>query len=642
MWAGKRVMAAFVAVFLAAVVAHMAPAGAEDLSTADPEGARELADRYAPIMMLKAQEEPCDDKGEPYGPTTIDIVLDNPEVVLRQVGRGDPVIMTAPGASDLFGLGEGIYVDFPGSALEPGCIYEADFNRYSDGLPATVYAHIVQQQDHPDQLVLQYWFYWYYNDWNNKHESDWEGIALLFEASSIQEALASEPVRVGYSQHEGGEWADWDARKLEREGSHPVVYSSAGSHASYYGSALYIGRSGSEGFGCDNTDGPSERLETEVVVLPDSVDDPDDPLAWLAFEGRWGERQSGPFNGPTGPTAKDRWLEPIDWFEELRSTSVVIPSGDSQGSAVISTFCDIVEWGSGALIQMTTSPLRLLISLVVALVVARWLIRRTEWSRIETLPLIRRRRAGQILRASWSGYRRDPGVLTTFGLIYIPVAVVVGLFGAFLTIVPVLRDLLDLAGTSSGTSTVVALVASGFAHLAAYVAVNAMVVTWIAARERDQERSAVEAARLVWDHRAPLFKGFARAFVIVVGLGITIVGIPWSLRQLVRYQFLPHAVMYEGHDGRDGLARSSDLVTGRWWHTALMFSLLNSLVGLTGLVVGLLLLVLFAGLPLWFFSGLVTLIYALVVPLAALALTLLYGDASAEQTDAVDADLVTV
>ncbi len=156
-----------------------------------------------------------------------------------------------------------------------------------------MYAHVVQQPDEPDLVFVQYWIYWYYNDWNNKHESDWEGITLKFEASSVEEALAGEPVAVGYSQHEGGERADWDDDKLEREGDHPVVYSSAGSHASYFGSEVYLGRGAAEGFGCDTTTGPSERVEPEVILLPDAVDDPDDPLAWLAFNGRWGERQSG-------------------------------------------------------------------------------------------------------------------------------------------------------------------------------------------------------------------------------------------------------------------------------------------------------------------------------------------------------------
>ncbi len=56
----------------------------------------------------------------------------------------------------------------------------------------------------------------------------------------MEEALASEPAEVAYAQHEGGETAAWDAKKLERDGTRPVVYSSRGSHASYFGSALYL------------------------------------------------------------------------------------------------------------------------------------------------------------------------------------------------------------------------------------------------------------------------------------------------------------------------------------------------------------------------------------------------------------------
>ena len=281
--------------------------------------------------MLKQQAEDCDPDGEPYRPSSVDIVLDNPEVALRQLGNADPVVKWAPSASDLFGLNQGFYLDFPGSALSPGCIYETDFWKYTGDRPAAVYAHIVQDPSRRDRLYLQYWFYWYFNDWNNKHESDWEGITLQFEAASIEEALAGQPVAVGYSQHEGGERALWNDTKLTRDGDHPVVYSSAGSHASYYGSAVYLGRGASEGFGCDTTTGPSDRVVPEVVVLPDRVDDPNDPLAWLSFNGRWGERQSGPFNGPTGPAAKDRWLDPAPWFEDLRDDSVVIPGGESAG-----------------------------------------------------------------------------------------------------------------------------------------------------------------------------------------------------------------------------------------------------------------------------------------------------------------------
>ena len=173
--------------------------------------------------------------------------------------------------SDLFDLGEGFYLDAPGDSLNPGCLYEQDHDRFNEGQPAVVYAHIAQQPDEPDQLAVQYWLYWYYNDWNNKHEGDWEFVQVLFDASTVAEALATDPTSTGYAQHEGGERADWDGDKLQREGTHPVVYSSQRSHASYYNAALYMGRSGSEGFGCDNTDEPSTRVEPEVVLLPDSV-----------------------------------------------------------------------------------------------------------------------------------------------------------------------------------------------------------------------------------------------------------------------------------------------------------------------------------------------------------------------------------
>jgi hypothetical protein len=612
----------------------LAPAaGAEDLGRIDPEGAKKLAERYSPIIMLKGQDEPCDTSGESYGPTAVDIVLDNPEVLLRQVGRNDPVMRTAPGASDLFELGEGFYLDFPGGSLEPGCIYERDFERYSAEFPAVVYAHVVQEADHPDQLALQYWFYWYYNDWNNKHESDWEGIQLLFEASSIEEALASEPVSVGYAQHEGGERASWDASKLERDGDHPVVYSSAGSHASYFSSAVYMGRSASEGFGCDNTDGPSDRYDTDVVVLPDTVDDATDPLAWLAYEGRWGERQNGAFNGPTGPVAKERWLEPVEWHEELRPSSVVIPAGDSFGERVIGSFCSTVEWGSRQLILLTTSPLRLLISAVAAGYVARFLSRRTDWSEVSSSPVAARRRGGQIIRAAFGRYRQSWPALVRFGAVWLPAVFVAGLLSALLSVLPVIGDLLGIAGDQSGSRLIFAATAGSLPQLAAAFAVNAMVASYFGSRDSGPGRSPSEAIAHAWARRRPLASTFGRALLVVSVLAVSVIGIPWAIRQWIRYQFSAQAVMLEDMDGPTALRRSTNLVEGRWWHTAIMVSLFNLLPGVSALLVGLLVLLGISGLPLWIYTSLMTLVYAAFVPLTAIAQLMLYGDAAVEHED---------
>jgi hypothetical protein len=605
--------------------------------TRSPE--QELVEKYAPIVYMKAQEDACDPDGEPYAPQAVDIVLDNPDVVLRQLGTGDPVIDQAPSAADLYRRNEGFYLDFPGDALAPGCIYEQDFDKYTGTVTGArdpvVYGHIATQDDRPDQLAVQYWFFWYFNDWNNKHEGDWEGIQLLFDVGTVDEALATDPTSTGYAQHEGGEAADWESEKLDREGDHPVVYPSRGSHASYYGSALYIGRSASEGFGCDTTDGPSVRTEPSVVLLPSTASGPDDEFAWIEFNGRWGERQSGPFNGPTGPQDKERWTHPIDWHDDLRASSVVVPAGDRQGDSLVNTFCTVVESGSTALVLLKTSPLRLVIALAIVALLARWLAGRTAWNRVEALPMIRRRRAGQIIRAAAGSYRRRAGVLITIGLVYLPVAVAVSAIASLLLLVPLIGDLTALADNAGETSLLFALLAGSFANLLAYTAVNAMVAAYYEMLSEGESAGGMDAVRRAWSCAPQLLRGFLRSFLIVGLLLVSVIGIPFGLWFLIRFQFLAQAVVTENRSGRSALARSSELVRGRWWHTAAMIGLFNVLVAASGAIVGLLILVLVASIPLWLFSGLVTLVYALIVPLAAVAQTLLFGDAvAAEREDA--------
>ena len=256
--------------------------------------------------------------GEPYRPGCVDIVLDNPEVALRQVGNGDPVVMRAPERRPISSVSnQGFYLDFPGSSLSPGCIYETDFWKYSGDRPAAVYAHVVQQtRASPTWLYLQYWFYWYFNDWNNKHESDWEGVTLQFEAASVEEALAGQPIAVGYSQHEGGERAEWDDDKLDARGRPPgrVLVGRVARQLLRVGGVPRTGRQRGIRVRHDHRPVRSCRAGGRGAARRASTI-PNDPLAWLAFNGRWGERQGGPFNGPTGPAPKARWLDPAPWFD---------------------------------------------------------------------------------------------------------------------------------------------------------------------------------------------------------------------------------------------------------------------------------------------------------------------------------------
>ena len=123
-----------------------------------------------------------------------------------------------------------------------------------------MYAHVASEAASPGKLALQYWFFYAFNDFNNLHEGDWEMIQLNFDASDAREALSKPPVEVGYSSHEGAERASWGDEKVTLDGTHPVVFPAAGSHANKYTEDLYLGSSAEAGVGCDDTQGPHFEL----------------------------------------------------------------------------------------------------------------------------------------------------------------------------------------------------------------------------------------------------------------------------------------------------------------------------------------------------------------------------------------------
>lgn len=620
---------------------EVAAAGIGAPGVASPESERELVERYAPVVIIRQQAEPCDSDGESFTPAPVDIVLDNPEVFLRQVGNGDPVAVVGPSARELYGLGGGWYLDFPGDALDPGCVFEQDYRKFSDGR-SVVYANIATEDARPGYLAVQYWMFWYHNTAKNNHEGDWEMVQVLFDVGTVAEALASTPIAVGYAQHEGGERATWQDGKLEREGDRVVVYAARGSHASYFDAALFLGRSGGEGFGCDNTTGPSQRLDPEVVLLPDRVTDPDDPFAWLTFTGRWGQREAGFFNGPTGPYEKARWREPVTWHENLRSSSVEIPAGDRVGNGTVRVFCTAVDIGSSALTSTVRSPITGLVVLVLVLWLATKVARATTWSPVTTHPLRQQRSVGQILRASWRVWLTEPRAMLAVGLIYIPVAIATSAVQGALLTVPFLRGLVDLAGDRSGLAMLLSILVGGLADLLAFVYVAA-VVARVVAREGsadDQRRVA-----LSFDEVRELLTAVTRAIVVVGALLLSIVGIPWALRQLVRYQFVPQVVALEGVPGDRALARSSELVRGRWWWIAAVVIGIEIVVTVTGFAAAIGVLLTFRTLPLWAFNIVAGVIFVALVPIGATAVAYAYGTVVAgrgePEDDPIDASNTT-
>ena len=587
----------------------------------DEPAERDLAERYAPIVYMKTKTEGCPrGKGDVYYPTSVDIVLGHHDVALHDGADGDAVVKQAPLPSDLYDGGEELYLDVPGDPHKPECAYEQRFKELALSSDPTVYAHVFRQ-DGRDELVLQYWLYFYFNDWNNNHESDWEFIQIVFEAASAEEALTAGPSTVIYSQHGGGERADWDDGKVRKDGDRPVVYVAGGSHAIQYEPGIFLGKGAQgTGFGCDDASGPSTRYDPAVELLPL---DPsaDDPHAWITYEGRWGQREHGEFNGPTGPNRKTPWTEPLTWQEKQRTSSVEVPE-ESIGPNAAKAFCGTVAFGSKLL--FSTGPwvvLGLVVGLVGALTTTAV---RTDFRPVFVAPVKARRKFGQIVSGALRLERRYWRLYLGIGVLFVPIGIVTSALQALLLGNPPLETVEDGVNLPIVSAAMALLI--GFVQFAvAYWIVVTATIAATDALAEDREIRVFDAYRTVWRDAGALARARLRSLGIVALWLVSIVGIPMGVRQGVRWLFLEHAVLIEGTDAREARRTSEETVEGQFWRVFGATALIIAGAVLTGPVIGMAL-VLFTSAALGWINLLSSVFFMLFVPFSGIALTLLYYD----------------
>ncbi|GAA1502199.1 hypothetical protein [Nocardioides humi] len=372
-----------------------------------------LAERFAPVLMLVHQEEACG-PGEPYPPSDVEVLFDNPTVALRGPWTPRDLVRVAPSADDIAAGLPGYQLDLPGNPLAPGCDYERWAKRQWRGSEPVIYAHVATERGVGDRIALMYFFFYAFNDYNNKHEGDWERIQLEFEAPDAATALAEgmEPDLAVYSQHYGAEKAAWGSAKLELEDeTHPRVYVSAGSHASQFSAGVFMGNSAATGFGCDTTVGPHDVVRPQVRSIPSDPALAREAYPWIAYEGHYGELGAKRFyDGPTGPNRKQAWTKPFTWSATARASSITVPGAAVSGSAVAETYCGLVGDGSDLFRRYVDNPWRGIAVLVAALLVVGWLVRRTSWA-TTSLPLRRQRSSGQVVAASLALLRERPALL---------------------------------------------------------------------------------------------------------------------------------------------------------------------------------------------------------------------------------------
>jgi hypothetical protein len=186
--------------------------------------------------------------------------------------------------------------------------------------------------------LLQYWFFYYYDDWRARtlfgwlrqsHEADWEVVTVGFSST--------EPLFVALSAHCGGTWFRWqDMHVADLRGHplHPIVGVAQGSQANYDNPtaqrppdnwarcAKIPSRSLSvAGFAYNIREhmGASSALQLEHLLPAVETDSP------MSFKGLWGMNAESNFEtefgrryplseddrGPPSPPLQPLWIDPM-------------------------------------------------------------------------------------------------------------------------------------------------------------------------------------------------------------------------------------------------------------------------------------------------------------------------------------------
>ena len=595
-------------------------------ANADLEDEQTLADRYAPVVRLVDQPEECG-PGEPFEPTDVDVLFGDRTVALRGPWNPTDLVKIGPTADDIAGLYE-YHLDFPGSALDPGCTYELWARRITKGSEPTVYAHVASDPADRDRIALQYWIFYPFNDFNNKHEGDWEMIQLDFTGADAAAALAADhPDEVGYSSHEGAERAEWGDAKLEVvDGTHPVVYPAAGSHANKYTPALYVGSSAEAGVGCDDTQGPHRELRPVVRTIPSDPQAAAGGFPWITFEGRWGELQKAFFNGPTGPNLKQQWTEPLTWSDGWRDRSYAVPTGGVLGTGATDFFCTGVERGSAALTRLLRSPAATILVLAVVLGLIAYAVVRATWTPVAPLRVGRRRTWGQILSASARMYVKRFRLFIGLGLLLVPIVLVIT--AVQWVLVSGIDAVSSVTGNLAGGLAYLALVVGTTLTLLGFGLVQAATACAMVELDAGREVGPLEAYRLALRRIRPLLGAVAIFVAVLVVLATSVFLIPLAIWFGVRWSLLAPAVELEDRRAFEALRRSGELVRGRWLRV-------GSLVGLGGLIalaagplVGALL-IFVSNSSLALLNVVAGVVYAVALPFVALVTAYVYFDARA-------------
>ena len=270
----------------------------------------------------------------------------------------------------------------------------------------------------------------------------------------------------------------------------------------------------------------------------------------------------------------------------------------------------------------------LLRGVLLALALLGWYAyRHTTWAPVEPEPIDRSRAAGQIMRAAKPIYGRDRRTYVGIGVLFVPLSILGASLQHFLFDFGPVKAFLDTADSRS-VEAAVAVIVGLFGFAVAYTLVIAVTVAALDERAEGRKVRVRSAYRSMLGHFWSLLGANLVITLYLVLLVLTVVGIPWAIKKAVDWSFVPQQVIIEARRPCDAMRSSAAIMRGDWWRVASISTALF-IVGISlGPIIGIVIIFATAA-PLALVDVIGSLVYTLVVPYVAIALTLLYFDTRA-------------
>jgi hypothetical protein len=258
-----------------------------------------LLERHKPLLKYDSQEAYFADSAAEWTDTQGNILLTADKRQIAAAGQGLDLALLASACKDGTATAGDVISDPKREYAKQARIAHAN-PKFAN----QVYGRAVVEGD---ALWLQYWFFYFYNDYNligtilkaGLHECDWEMVQLRFPKDQESPDLAV------YAQHDHSESRDWRQVDVLPGTERPLVYPARGSHASYFEAGTHW-----TGYWFDHADGKRRSPELALQIVRDA----DDSWLWMRWPGYWGDTKKGDSpldsDSPRSPGRHGQWDAP--------------------------------------------------------------------------------------------------------------------------------------------------------------------------------------------------------------------------------------------------------------------------------------------------------------------------------------------